>query len=255
MCDGESKTSHDVENVHCKHLQKETTWSAEASQELLRLRFRQLRDLFDNAQTVAEVHEAWSVVASTLSSKSDYGLQVDAVKCSDQLTKLRQQWQESSTNQLHVMMAECFSKNVVELQQHQSFEQPLPARNHFNKAMEEIMLHEVEAKTGKRSKKTVVEEVSVVPPPDPVSFGSIETFSSPELTLASPEPASSTAAVSLDKDRLLPGLDPIAMPSQPVPHETLLPVVSVEEEEEEFHRHGEIMRALEKRSQQLERLV
>ncbi|CAI5717645.1 unnamed protein product [Peronospora destructor] len=266
MYDGES-----TKNIHYKRLREETSWNAEASHELLRLRFQQLRDLFDDVQTVEDVHEAWDVVASTLSNKTDWGLQVDAVQCSDQLTKLRQQWHASSTNQLHVMMANCFSKNNVESQQqqHESMEQPPQVRTNFNKAMEEALMQEVEEeKTAenllKRSKTVAVQEkeISVSPPSDPVPLAQAETLSSPEPIQTLSELASPTvhdiesSNVGLHEDRLLPAPESLEISPQPVPtlpQETLLTVVP--NEEKEFHRHGNTMRALEKRSQQFDRLV
>ncbi|CAI5707303.1 unnamed protein product [Peronospora effusa] len=255
-----------MENIRCKRLREETDWNAEASHELLRLRFQQLRDLFDDAQTVADVHEAWGVVASTLSKKTDYRLQVDAVQCSDQLTKLRKQWQQSSKNQLHVMMAECFNKNIVESQQQHESMQHLPQiKSNFNKAMEEALMQEAEEEKTvdsglKRSKTVAVQEVEEV---------SVSSLSDQAATLSSSEPIlmlseltcltkhdMESSTVGVHEDRLLPAPESLEISPQPVSsllQETLLSVVL--DEEKEFHRHGDIMRALEKRSQQFERLA
>ncbi|KAK1931444.1 Malignant T-cell-amplified sequence 1 [Phytophthora citrophthora] len=117
-------TSRDKEmetgrNIHRKR-SRELQWSNEASQELLKLRYKTLRALFDEAETVADVHEAWGVVASRLNAMENLEMEeLDPVKCSDQLTKLRLLWQDSNT-QLQVMMAECFGQQAMETMQEAS---------------------------------------------------------------------------------------------------------------------------------------
>lgn len=247
-------------NIHRLKRARETAtrWSAEASQELLRLRFRELRGLFDDAETVADVHEAWGVVASKLNSQQEHwGMQVDAVICSDQLTKLRQQWQESSTRQLHAMMAECFSKTTpqTQTQQQQQVLQSPPAKSNFNSAMEEAMVQEAEAARAeaspKRKKTTAVA----------VAEQQTDVMSVPEAPIPASPPLH-------EEDTLSPELDTVAgspmspQPESPRLQEALATPVSQEAEstaaaveEEEFPRQDEFIRALERRSQQLERLA
>ncbi|CAH0513624.1 unnamed protein product [Peronospora belbahrii] len=174
-----------VDNIHSrKRSREEAYWTAEISQELLRLRFRELQHHFDNAQTVADVHEAWGVVASTLNRKTEWGLQVNAVDCSDHFTKLRQQWEESSTIKLHVMMAECFSTRIVDT--HQSIEQE---RTEVDTA--QGMLKKSKIVTGIQQ----VHEVSVSSSADPVPMAQDDKAisSSQPATATSSEPSSSTA--------------------------------------------------------------
>uniref|UniRef100_A0AAV1TNJ9 Myb-like domain-containing protein n=1 Tax=Peronospora matthiolae TaxID=2874970 RepID=A0AAV1TNJ9_9STRA len=263
-----SKTSHDMEPPRHFAATKraapgERDWSAEASQELLRLRFRESRGLFDDAQTVADVHEAWSVVASKMNASGKWGPRVDAIECSDHLMKLRQQWQESSTAQLHLMMAECFGKSA---------EVPPSASNNINRAMEEA-LAQASASTRahgpcKRS-RTIGQTDVVSPPRDLVSPAQAETLTSheganvdetewcigpsPTLPESAPVSAHNILSAGLHGGRL------VSDPALTSPHsvfETLqefaLPVIL--DEEEEFPRQDEIVRAIESRSQQLEKL-
>ncbi|KAL3659443.1 hypothetical protein V7S43_015435 [Phytophthora oleae] len=202
-------------NIHHKR-SRELQWSNEASQELLRLRFKTLRALFDEADTVADVHEAWGVVASRLNAMESLEMEeLDPVKCSDQLTKLRLQWQDSNT-QLHLMMAECFGKQQER-------------RTSFNRMMEETM----QESSPKRRKQS-----------EPSSVSPVE---SQEETPLSPGPAPvSPSAVQREEHIEMSNLQ--AVQQEPVS-------VEAQADEEEFPREDEIMRALEKRSEQLERLA
>ncbi|KAG7383409.1 hypothetical protein PHYBOEH_009940 [Phytophthora boehmeriae] len=115
----ETETGHGVGNIHRSAAGKRSRddaddWDAEGSFWLLQLRFKELRDRFDQAQTVAMVHEAWGLVAQRL--KSVLGLSVNAVECSDQLSNLRQQWEArdgEDDSPLALQMAECFSPDAV----------------------------------------------------------------------------------------------------------------------------------------------
>ncbi|KAG3003667.1 hypothetical protein PC128_g10840 [Phytophthora cactorum] len=235
--DGE-ETGHGGRNIHRpKRAREELSWSPEASQELLRLRFRTLRTRFDDAETVADVHEAWGVVAARLNDMEGMELDLDAVKCSDQLTRLRQQWQESNTAQLHVMMAECFNKRPI---------QPLQDGRNANIAMEETTVQEASAKGSPKRKKTAVAEgtpsvteaeAPLSPEPAPVSHHAVSPIPQEDDQYEvpiSPEPAP-------------------ASPQQEMPSARQVDVQAVEVEE--FPRQDEIMRALEKRSRQFERLA
>ncbi|KAH7472404.1 uncharacterized protein KRP23_9398 [Phytophthora ramorum] len=209
----------DAANIHrpAKRLRQEAVWSAGASRELLRLRFRKLRGLFDEAQTVADVHEAWGIVATAINENESLGLQADAVTCSDQLTKLRKQWQDSSAAQLHLMMAECFSQSTT-VATSQS------ARSTLNRAAEEAMVQDAEKVGGETSpKRRKTTEASSSPPASP----QVEAPLSPEPVSLSPQTISSTSQ---------------SASSPPA-------------EDEEFPRQDEILRLLEIRSQQLERLA
>ncbi|KAF1795957.1 hypothetical protein GQ600_22758 [Phytophthora cactorum] len=221
--DGE-ETGHGGRNIHRpKRAREELSWSPEASQELLRLRFRTLRTRFDDAETVADVHEA-------LNDMEGMELDLDAVKCSDQLTRLRQQWQESNTAQLHVMMAECFNKRPI---------QPLQDGRNANIAMEETTVQEASAKGSPKRKKTAVAEgtpsvteaeAPLSPEPAPVSHHAVSPIPQEDDQYEvpiSPEPAP-------------------ASPQQEMPSARQVDVQAVEDE---------IMRALEKRSRQFERLA
>uniref|UniRef100_M4C2J9 Uncharacterized protein n=1 Tax=Hyaloperonospora arabidopsidis (strain Emoy2) TaxID=559515 RepID=M4C2J9_HYAAE len=242
---------------------EERDWSAEASQELLRLRFRESRGLFDDAQTVADVHEAWSVVASKLNARSEWALRVDAIKCSDHLMKLRQQWQESSAAQLHSMMAECFGKSA---------EVPPSARNNINRAMEEALVQASESMRAhgpcKRS-RTIGQTDVVSPPRNLVSPAQAETLTTyeganvnetewcigPSSTLSESAPVSAHNILSAG----LHGGRLASKPALTSPHsvfETLqeFALPATLDEEEEFPRQDEIVRAIERRSQQLEKL-
>ncbi|KAE9029049.1 hypothetical protein PR001_g9997 [Phytophthora rubi] len=231
--DGESETGA---NIHRKRPREAPPqWRSQASQELLRLRFRELRGLFDDAETLADVHEAWGVVASRLNARD--GLldeQVDAVKCSDQLTRLRQQWQDSSTTQLHLMMAECFSTSVATQPQQQEQRQE-PVRSHFNRAMEQAMAQEAEAGASPKRQKTTETTTSVAPKT------AVGVSTPPRLESAPPPP----------HDEIVVSPEPASLSPEPVPQdEAQVPV-----EDEAIPRQDEIMRALERRSQQMERLA
>ncbi|CAI5731420.1 unnamed protein product [Hyaloperonospora brassicae] len=244
-------------------------WSAETSQELLRLRFRQLRGLFDDAQTVAEVHEAWSVVASTLNAKRDGGLRVDAIKCSEQLMRLRQQWQQSSAAQLHLMMAECFG---------QSAEAPQSARKHINRALEGDCAHAPESERARTTGRTAGPPDVVSPPRDLVALTQTDPLSTvgavkanesewcagPPATVPESSSASANAhsMASCRPQQVRVGSES-ALAAPPLAFEALpdltLPVTlsaeeEEEEEEEEFPRQDEIARAMERQAQQLEKL-
>ena len=243
----------------------ESDWSAETSQELLRLRFRQFRGRFDDAQTVAEVHEAWSVVASALTAKSDRGLRVDAIQCSDQLMRLRQQWQQSSTAQLHLMMAECFGKSA---------EAPQSTRNHINRALEEDCAPALESERAHGPSKTgrTVGPTDVVSPPrdlvaltqtDPLSTASeavkaneSEWCAGPPATVPESSSALAHSMASCRPQQVRLGSES-ALAAPPLAFEALpdltLPV-TLNAEEEEFPRQDEIVRAMERRAQQLEKL-
>ncbi|RLN55091.1 hypothetical protein BBP00_00008651 [Phytophthora kernoviae] len=116
----ETETGHGVGNIHrpatCKRPRDDADeWDVEGSFWLLQLRFKELRSHFDEAQTVAMVHEAWGLVARRL--KGTLGLSVNAVECSDQLSKLRQQWEtcdgSDEDSPLALQMAEYFSPDAV----------------------------------------------------------------------------------------------------------------------------------------------
>jgi hypothetical protein len=236
-------------NIHHQKRGREE-WSAQASQELLRLRFRQLRALFDDAQTVADAHEAWGVVACRLNDDERLQMQVDAVKCSDQLTRLRQQWQESDTAQLHLMMAECFSKSAMAISAAPS-QVPQLTRCNFNRAMEEAMLQgaegegvaTVEQVASKRKKTEDVQtetEETVEPRLEMQDEAADESLSVAETAGAVDAEVTERALVY---PQVIQDEASIA---------TVEDVAGVEQnDDDEFPSQNEIMRALEKRSQQL----
>ncbi|KAG1693006.1 hypothetical protein DVH05_024042 [Phytophthora capsici] len=183
-------------NIHCKR-SRELQWGNEASQELLKLRYKTLRPLFDQAETVADVHEAWGVVASRLNAMESLGMEeVDPVDCSDQLTKLKVQWQDSNT-QLQVMMAECFGKE---------------RRANFNRAME------ASPKRRKQTEPSIEAQAAELEAPEPSAEEQVEVSNG---QVGEQESARGEARGDGGK----------------------------------IPRQDEIMRALEQRAQQLERLA
>ncbi|KAI9915260.1 hypothetical protein PsorP6_006891 [Peronosclerospora sorghi] len=256
--DTEKKTIH---RLDAKRIRVETDWSTEASQELLRLRFQQLQRLFDDAQTVADVHEAWGVVASILNTKSEGGLDVDAVMCSNQLIKLGQQWQDgstSSTSKLHLMMIECFCTSNGVPQQQPELHPPSPHSN-YNKA---TLMEEAKAVNADilltRNMTTVQAKVELMPPPsDPVSPAQAPASSSPESSSTSPN-ASLEAAHDITFSRPQSSFERALISLQSVSStrpEAAVPCATFKEGKEEFPRQNKIMHALDKRSQLLHRLA
>ncbi|ETK97387.1 hypothetical protein F441_00055 [Phytophthora nicotianae CJ01A1] len=237
------KTGHGGRNIHrSKRPREETSWSSQASQELLRLRFQTLRTLFDDAETVADVHEAWGVVAARLNDMEEVEMELDAVKCSNQLTRLRHQWQESSTAPLHVLMTECFSKT------------PILSDRRINREIEETI---VQDEGPPMRKKMARQQTEVASPSTPAT--ELESQAETPLT-TEPTPIPSEAvspASSTGCQHEVSSEQPV--PPSPQPVEQELPStrqVEVQDVDvEEFPRQDEIMRALGKRSEQLERLA
>ncbi|KAG6612456.1 uncharacterized protein IUM83_10768 [Phytophthora cinnamomi] len=239
--DGEPETGASIHRKRPREAPLQ--WRPEASQELLRLRFRQLRALFDGAETVADVHEAWGVVAARI-NECDGLLDepVDAVKCSDQLTRLRQQWQDNSTAQLHLMMAECFSKSVVAA----PTQPQQQVRSSFNREMEEALGQEAETARSEASPKRKRPTETAA---DEIPQQAETTMVVDEIVVSTPPPPE-PEPVSPQED--IPVSEPASLSPEPVPpEEKEVPA----EAEEEFPRQDEIMRALEKRSERLEKLA
>ncbi|KAG7392555.1 hypothetical protein PHYPSEUDO_000243 [Phytophthora pseudosyringae] len=250
--DGESETGRNIHRGAKRAREESSCWRPQASRELLRLRFRTLRALFDEAQTVADVHEAWGVLASRLNARGGLDEAVDAVKCSDHLTRLRRQWQGSSTAQLHLMMAECFAQQAP------------AARSNFNSAMEEAERADaspkrkktpaVAAPTGQTEVATSRTEAPAAQEEAPLRR---EPPSPPQIAAAAPvcpQPGFQAQQEAASPDEL----EASASPEQQAPLSPQ-PPRQVEaqpgEEGDDFPRQDEVLRALEERSEQLERLA
>ncbi|GMF25232.1 unnamed protein product [Phytophthora fragariaefolia] len=180
------------------------------------------------------------------------------------------------------MMAECFSGAPPQLLQ--------PGSGSFNRAMEEAMLQQRETEDGaaapKRSKTTGTADAAlqtqVIPVPDsapalpalpappepplhtapqsedaapvsqpaPLQRHAVE-MESEVSRQAPPDPPSSSPA-----ERAPASSEPASLPPEPVPQDEEAPREGdVTAKDEEFPRENEIIRAMERRSQQLERLV
>ncbi|EEY66908.1 uncharacterized protein PITG_17779 [Phytophthora infestans T30-4] len=167
-------------------------------------------------------------------------MEVDAVKCSDQLTRLRQQWQGDRTAQLHAMMSECFRK------------EPIQSGKRFSSETEETVVQETSYEESPKRKKKATHQNEVTSPSADATRA--ETPLSPEPALVPNVPPAPTVCQH-EVPELLEQPDSVS----PQPAEQETPSVRKGEVQavdvEEFPQQDRIMRALEKRSEQLGRLA